>query len=199
VSDHRYHFPADRAAVWAAVTSVDRYRSWWPWLRQFRASGFAAGEVWDCAIQPPMPYQLRFTVTLEQVEAPSLVVATVGGDVHGTATLELRDAVAVAGGGTAPDGGMAGGSAVGCHVRLQSALAPANRTLRTVARLSRPLARYGHSWVIDTGATQFLARALADGAASATDPYTATPCGDRPLPGDDGEPWGDADQAINGG
>ncbi|HVX22951.1 MAG TPA: SRPBCC family protein [Acidimicrobiales bacterium] len=166
LSDRRYRFPADRAAVWAAIGSVDRYRAWWPWLRRFQAGDLAAGQVWDCQIQPPMPYLLRFTVTLQQVEAASLVEATIDGDVRGTARLDLADA--------------AGG---GCHVRLRSSLVPSNRTLRTVARVARPVAQFGHRWVLDTGARQFQARAL------------RLPGGTGP--GGDGEPGGDPDQALH--
>lgn|GEM_PF-781809 len=170
LSDRRYRFDADRAAVWAAIGSVDRYRSWWPWLRQFQADGLMAGGVWACQIQPPMPYLLRFTVTMDRVEAPSAVEATVGGDVQGTAHLDLWDA---------DDGG--------CHVRLRSSLVPANAALRTVARVARPVAQFGHRWILDTGARQFRARALA--AAGGALPDGGGVSGD-------GEPGGDADEPL---
>ncbi|HEX3948115.1 MAG TPA: hypothetical protein VHW47_10440 [Acidimicrobiales bacterium] len=152
LSDRRYGFAADRPAVWAAIGSVGRYREWWPWLRQFDADALVAGAVWECQIQPPVPYLLRFTVTLDRVEAPRLVVATVGGDVRGTARLELEDA--------RPDDGPDGAR---CQVRLRSTLVPANRTLRVVARMARPVAQFGHRWVLDTGAQQFGDRALDPG------------------------------------
>lgn len=111
-----------------------------------------------------MPYVLRFTVTVEQVDAPNLVVAVVDGDVRGTARLDLEDDGPSDGPvDRAVDGAAAGrtdGRAAGCRVRLRSTLVPANRTLRTVARLSRPMAQFGHAWVIDAGARQFEDRAL---------------------------------------
>ena len=168
LSDRSYVFPADRATVWAAIGSVDRYRDWWPWLRRFQADGLTAGEVWDCHIQPPMPYLLRFTVTVDRVEAAALVEATVGGDVRGTARLDLHDA-----------------DAGGCHVRLRSTLAPSNRTLRAVARAARPLAQFGHRWVLDTGARQFQARAL-----------SLPELSGGAVTGRDGEPGSDPDQAL---
>jgi hypothetical protein len=176
VSDRCYRFAADRWSVWTAIGSVQEYRAWWPWLRRFEANGLAVGDVWVCQIQPPVPYALRFTVTVDQVDAPSLVVATVDGDVRGTARLDLEDDPADRldlgsknGPGNGPDEELLGGgtrvgtetpAGNGCRVRLRSSLVPANRTLRTVARLSRPVAQFGHAWVIDTGARQFEDRAL---------------------------------------
>jgi hypothetical protein len=177
VSDRRYRFAADRWSVWTTIGSVQEYRAWWPWLRRFEANGLAVGDVWVCQIQPPVPYALRFTVVVEQVDAPSLVIATVDGDVRGTARLDLEDddpadhldAGPGNGPGNRPDEEMLGGgtrvgtgtpAGNGCRVRLRSTLVPANRTLRTVARLSRPVAQFGHAWVIDTGARQFGDRAL---------------------------------------
>jgi hypothetical protein len=159
VSDRRYRFAADRWSVWRTIGSVQEYRAWWPWLRRFEANGLAAGDVWVCQIQPPVPYALRFTVTVERIDAPSLVVATVDGDVRGTARLDLEDDPAD-GPVDGVEAARADGRGRGCEVRLRSTLVPANRTLRTVARLSRPVAQFGHAWVIDTGARQFGDRLL---------------------------------------
>jgi uncharacterized protein YndB with AHSA1/START domain len=164
VSDRRYRFAADRWSVWTAIGSVHEYRAWWPWLRRFEANGLAVGDVWVCQIQPPVPYALRFTVTVEQVDAPRLVVATVDGDVRGTARLDLEDDEPADDPTNGPVAGVevgpTDGRGDGCRVRLRSTLVPANRTLRTVARLSRPVAQFGHARVIDTGARQFEDRAL---------------------------------------
>jgi uncharacterized protein YndB with AHSA1/START domain len=164
VSDRRYRFAADRSSVWAAIGSVGEYRAWWPWLRRFDADGLVAGDVWSCQIQPPMPYVLRFTVTVDRVEPASVVVATIDGDVRGTARLDLDDDTGpgdTGPGDTDPGDGVAAiGVAAGCRVRLRSTLVPANRTLQVVARAARPVARFGHAWVLDTGARQFRDRAL---------------------------------------
>ena len=60
------------------------------------------------------------------------------GDIVGSARLSVR-----------ADGN--GGSVA----RLESLLAPANPFLRGVARVARPVVRFGHDWVLDTGAAQF--------------------------------------------
>ena len=138
-SDRRYRFDAPPGRVWDGIGQVDRYPEWWPWLRRFHAVGLTPGDVWECEIQPPMPYVLGFRVTIEEVVDFKKVVAGIDGDVVGAARLSL-----------AAEGG-------GCVVRIVSTLAPTNRTLRLVARVARPIAHYGHAWVLDTGARQFAA------------------------------------------
>ena len=120
---------------------MGNYRSWWPWLRRFDAQGLTAGEEWRCEVQPPLPYIVRFQVAIEKVEPPALVHALVLGDVVGDATLELEEAEG------------------GCRAILHSALAPGNAALRLVSRFAAPVARFGHDWVLDSGARQFIARA----------------------------------------
>jgi uncharacterized protein YndB with AHSA1/START domain len=142
-SDRRYRLPAPPEEVWAALSVPGDYPSWWPWLQRLEAPALAEGASWACQIQPPVPYPLRFTLVLTEVVPASRVAATLSGDVVGSARLTLDPAP----GGTA--------------VRLTSALAPGSPALRAVALVARPLARFGHDWVLDTGARQFVDRALA--------------------------------------
>ncbi len=144
---HRYEIPLSREAVWEQITEVGNYQRWWPWLRVFEARALAVGDEWRCQVQPPVPYLVRFRVVLEHVEAPSLVRARVLGDVIGRATLELEEA--------------GNGSGPGCVARLHSSLAPGNAALRLISRVAAPIARFGHDWVLDSGARQFIARAVA--------------------------------------
>jgi uncharacterized protein YndB with AHSA1/START domain len=139
---HRYDLPLPREDVWSLITDVASYRSWWPWLRKFDAAGFAEGEAWRCEVQPPMPYLVRFGVEIDHVEEAKLVRATVDGDVVGEATLTFDD------------------SDEGCVATLHSSLAPGNTALRLVSRFAAPIARFGHDWVLDSGARQFIARAV---------------------------------------
>lgn len=135
-------FDTDRSAVWAAMSRVPDFPAWWPWLRRFDGTELASGCVWSCLIQPPLPYVLCVTVTLDEVVEPVLVRATVAGDVGGTAHLVLED------------------DEDGCRVVLRSTLVPAHGVVSLVARLAPRVARFGHDWVIDTGARQFAERAL---------------------------------------
>lgn len=143
-SDRRWRFDVDPPTLWAAMSDVDSYRSWWPWLvRLDAAAGFGAGARWSCTVRPPLPYVLRFTLDLVDVDPPRCAMATVGGDITGSARLTV----------TPVDDG-------GSEVRLESSLAPANPFLKGIARVAAPVVRFGHDWVLDTGAGQFRRRAL---------------------------------------
>lgn len=137
-SDRRYQFPVGPDDLWAAMTDVGSYRRWWPWLARLDADDFATGGQWACVVRPPLPYVVRFTVHLDVVEPPALATATIAGDIVGTAKLSVRGD----GDGTS-------------EVRLESLLAPAHPVLRAIARVARPVVRFGHEWVLDTGAAQF--------------------------------------------
>ena len=139
---HRYALPLARQEVWSLISEVSEYRAWWPWLRAFDAAALASDEEWRCEVQPPVPYLVRFRVAIEHVEPAVRVRATVGGDVMGVATLTLSD------------------TDTGCTATLDSSLAPGNRALRLVSRFAGPVARFGHDWVLDSGARQFITRAV---------------------------------------
>jgi uncharacterized protein YndB with AHSA1/START domain len=138
----RYELPLVREAVWSLITEVGNHRRWWSWLRACDTTALAVGEEWGCEVQPPVPYAVRFRVSIKHVAKPTLVRARVSGDVVGDAVLTLeeqeRSTVAV----------------------LRSALAPGNTALQLVSRFAAPVARFGHDWVLDSGARQFVARAV---------------------------------------
>jgi uncharacterized protein YndB with AHSA1/START domain len=141
-TEHRYDLPLPREDVWTLISEVSSYRHWWPWLRAFEAAALAEGEEWRCEVQPPVPYAVRFRVVIGHVEAPRLVCADISGDVVGHATLQLDEGIS------------------GCTATLQSSLAPGNTTLQVISRFAAPIARFGHDWVLDSGARQFIARAV---------------------------------------
>ncbi len=147
-SDRRHRFPVEPDVLWAAMARVDRYPEWWPWLRRFEGRHLAVGDVWTCTVQPPLPWTLRFQIEIDEVVPATLVTAVVSGDVRGTARVELAALE------------RADGHPASCEARLVSELAPGNSVLRSVARLARPLVRFGHDWVLDTGARQFRDGAL---------------------------------------
>jgi hypothetical protein len=85
---------------------------------------------------------VKFRVIIEETKRASFIRARVEGDVIGTATLTLTD------------------DPQGCVALLDSSLAPGNATLRLVSRLAAPVARFGHDYVLDSGARLFIARAI---------------------------------------
>jgi hypothetical protein len=158
-----------REAVWSLICRVDDYRTWWPWLREFSGQGMRVGEEWRCMVQPPVPYLVRFRVVIEHVEEPTLVRAQVLGDVVGDATLTLeapgepsrQAGTSLDEGGSAARNGDRGTHRdVRCVASLHSTLAPGNTALAVVSRFAAPVARFGHDWVLDSAARQFIAKAV---------------------------------------
>lgn len=141
-SDRTHHIGHPPEAVWAAIARVDAFQDWWPWLRRFEADALAVGDRWECTIRPPVPYALHVAVTLDEVEAPTRIGATLSGDIRGTAAVSLEEVPG------------------GCRVRLVSDLAPHGPALRRVARWAPWVSRFGHDWVLDTGLRQFQRRAF---------------------------------------
>src|SRR5581483_22373 len=147
-SDRQYAFDVDRDAFWSAIESTDAYRRWWPWLRQLDARGLVAGDTWTCVVQPPLPYALRFTVTIDEVVPGVRAVATIAGEIEGDAWLEVTHRAACY------------RRRGGCDGRLVSSLTPACGVLSTIAAVARPVAQFGHDWVLDVGMRQFRRHAL---------------------------------------
>ncbi|MBA2496107.1 MAG: hypothetical protein H0V33_03270 [Acidimicrobiia bacterium] len=141
-SDRRYRFAVEPAQLWAVLARTDDYRGWWPWLRHLDGAALVPGTVWDCVVQPPLPYVLRFTLRIVDVDEERSVVALVDGDLTGDARLDIA------------------ATGDGSELHLVSRLAPSNAVLRSVARLAAPVVRFGHDWVLDTGVRQFRERAL---------------------------------------
>ena len=143
-SERRASFEQPPEVVWAALVDVGAYQRWWPWLIELEAGGFEPGGTWRCHVRPPLPYSVRFTVHLEEIDAPRFAVATIGGDIEGHASVDLS----------------AGSD--GTDLSLISVLQSARRTLRLLADLGPPIVQFGHDWVLDTGLHQFRERALGD-------------------------------------
>lgn len=141
-SERRFVFPAPPEEVWARLAETDRYPRWWPWLTSFESDGLVAGARWRCTVRPPLRYAVRFTVDLDEVVPTHLLTARVAGDVAGRARIDLAD------------------HADGCELRLGSVLQPTGRALSFAATVATPIVRWGHDWVLDTGARQFVSRAI---------------------------------------
>lgn len=144
-SDRTWSFEVGLERLWAALTEVEEYRRWWPWLRRFDADGgFTAQSLWTCQVAPPLPYAVDFTVALEHVEPQHGAVATVRGGVTGRAELALS------------------GTSTTSSARLRSWLTPADPIMRRFASLAPPLVQWGHDWVLEQGRRQFESRGLGD-------------------------------------
>lgn len=141
-SSRTWDFPVPADELWDRISAVQDYRRWWPWLRRFEPGrGLVRGARWTCEVVPPLPYVVRFTLRLDDVDPPWSAVATVSGDIRGAARLTMQDG---------PDGGT--------RASLVSRLAPAHPLLRGFGRVARPVVERGHDWVLDQGQRQFIER-----------------------------------------
>lgn len=142
-----YWFPVSPARMWEILDQVERYPTWWAWLRDFAAApvgaGLTSGTVLRGTVVPPVPYRLSVQVTFERCAPPALVEATVDGDLRGTAMLELT----AAGDGTT--------ASVAWTLQI---LSP---PLRVAARVALPLVRWGHDQVVARAVAGFRRHALA--------------------------------------
>lgn len=139
-TDRRYRFPFGPDELWTRISRTDEFQTWWPWLRDFDGRGLSTDDVWSCEVRPPVLYVVRFAVTLHEVVAGRSIAARVSGDIDGSATLHVE----------------ADGS--GSSAWLVADLAPRKRTLRVMSIVARPLLRFGHNWILDTGVRQFRER-----------------------------------------
>lgn len=134
-----WRFDAPLTEVWNALAAVDAYPSWWPWLRRFDATSLTEGQVWRCTVKPPLPYSLTFDLTLDSVVDQHSIKATLSGDLCGTARIDLEPADEAT------------------RLQLTSSIEARRRPVAMLERLAGPIARWGHDWVLDTGARQFAA------------------------------------------
>jgi hypothetical protein len=149
--DRRFEFDLAPDELWQVLARTDDYQGWWPWLRgvepgsESTAAGTAlvAGTIARCAVRAPLPYTLRFDVTLDRIEPGERVDATVRGDLDGPATLKLRPSER-------------GGS----WARLVWTLELRDRLLRPLSALTRPAMVWAHDRIIEVGLRDFERRAL---------------------------------------
>ena len=140
--DRTWAFDVGADELWAILARTDEFPHWWPWLRECSGDGLVAGGRADCVIRAPVPYTLRFRVTVRDLVPGERVEAVVDGDLTGVGRLEVG-----------PDG-------AGSRLRLAWELRLQRPALRAAARFGRPVMQWGHDWVVATGVAQFRRRAL---------------------------------------
>ncbi len=145
VTDRSWVFPVAPDELWATLARTQDYRRWWPWLVRCDVDGLVPGAEARCVVRPPLPYTLRFTVVVQEVEAPRLVAGVVEGDLNGPARLEI------------------GEHRDGAEARLAWRVEVNRPWVRVAGRVGRPLLAWGHDRVVESGVAQFRRRALGHG------------------------------------
>jgi len=124
--------------LWDAFADTSTYPNIWSWLKDFQGGPLEPGTVATFRVRPPLPYSLRFVVTIDEVDVLERVAVTVGGDVKGDAQLVLTP--------TAEGGSQA---RIAWELEL---VRPALKRIEPVAR--RPMV-WGHDLVVAQGLRQF--------------------------------------------
>ncbi len=128
-----HFFEAVPGELWSELSRVDRFESWWPWMRDVRLEGTALspGSVICFRIDPPIPFDLRISVSVTGSRAPEWIQGDVDGDLVGRARLEL-----------VPDGD-ATSATVSWDVEI------ADRKIRRMIHVARPLLLWAQRWAVE--------------------------------------------------
>lgn len=134
-----FEFDLPPEAMWDALEHYERFEGWWGWLHEFHADGrgLETGSVLQGVVSPPVPYEMRVSVSLDKSVRPQDIAASVTGDLEGTAHLHLT-----------PRGG-------GSRVEVDWKIEMRQRSMRLAARLASPLLRWGHDRVVEMTVSGF--------------------------------------------
>ncbi len=111
-------------------------------MRTFDSPGLVEASASVCEVRAPVPYTLRFEVTILSIVPERLVVTRVSGDLEGPARLDLA------------------AHSEGSEAGLSWDLEVREPLLRAGAWAARPLMEWGHNWIIESGVRQFRRKAL---------------------------------------
>ena len=145
VFDRTFQFEAPAEVVWQALSDVEQYPRFMPWLRHLEGE-IARDAVVSAVIQAPLPYRLHLSLTMREVEPQRRVAVDVGEDLVGPATFTLH-----------PDGDGR------CRVHLEWEVEAHERLLRRAGRYGRPLVMWAHDRVVASGFDRFRRLVETDG------------------------------------
>jgi hypothetical protein len=131
--DGTFTFPVPVAQLWARLVQVDRFSSWWSWLREFSVdgNGLEHGTVLHGVVAPPLPYRIRLDVVLDECVPERRITAFVHGDLEGEAQLTFD------------------GDDTETRAHANWTIEMMQRPMRVAARIAHPLLRWGHDRVVD--------------------------------------------------
>lgn len=92
-----WHFQAPIERVWEELVNVSAWPTWWPSWRKAQFHGAESqsqlGSIVDNEVRGTLPYSVRFTTEVIQIQPPQLVEVKSSGDAVGNGkwVLERRD------------------------------------------------------------------------------------------------------------
>lgn len=153
---------APPAAVWAALTDVERWPGWWPFVRRVqtlrRGDARGVGAVRRITWGSRLPYGFTLDVECTEADPERSLRGVARGDLQGVGWWQLR-----------PEG-------TGTAVRYTWQLDVNARWMRWVAPLASPVFRWNHEGVMRAG----LAGLRQELAGAATQPGPARRVSERP-------------------
>ena len=143
-----FHFEADRDTLWDAISAIDAFPRWAPWLHDLERQGPwpETGTVISFAVVSPLPHRMDLSVELTDVSPLNHIEARVGRDLEGHGRLSAREL------------------SDGTEVELTWSVMPRARILQTLLRLSGPFVRWTQEWAV-RAAVAGVKRKLRDGLA----------------------------------
>jgi carbon monoxide dehydrogenase subunit G len=132
-------FPVAPVELWALIERPENFEQWWGWLHDVECSDerLVTGSVLTGTIDPPVPFTMRARLAIDECRPVQRIVASVKGDIEGSAKLEV---------GTAERGTRA---AIGWDVEMKQ------REMRLAARFARPVLQWGHDRVVEAAVRGF--------------------------------------------
>lgn len=145
--DGRYLFPAPPDQVWATMSQVERFPTWWRWLRDFevRGTGLETGGMLSGLVVPPIPYRFHVSIHLADVAPAERIVASLAGDLHGPAMLALEE------------------HPTGTELAIRWDVEMRKPSMRAAAHVAKPLLVWGHDQVIEHTVERFRAVVASEG------------------------------------
>ena len=128
-----FTFAATSERVWGVLQRFDAIAASWPWLRdlQILGAGLRTGTVVRGVVHPPLPYEMRLDVVVDECRTAERIDASVHGDLEGSAHF------AFAGDGSET------------RARAQWTIEMMQPSMRVAARLAPRLLRWGHDRVVN--------------------------------------------------
>jgi len=128
-----FTFAATPERVWAVMQRFEAIAASWPWLRelQVHGAGLHEGTVVRGVVSPPLPYEMRLDVILDECRPAERLDASVHGDLEGSAHFAF-----------AGDGSETRASAHWTIEMMQP-------SMRVAARIAPRLLRWGHDRVVN--------------------------------------------------
>jgi carbon monoxide dehydrogenase subunit G len=140
-----FTFAATPERVWAVLERFEALAATWHWLREFHVdgAGLHEGNVVRGVVVPPVPYQMRLDVVLDECAPAEHINASIHGDLEGSAHIAFD------------------GDESETHANAVWTIEMMQPAMRVAARIAPRLLRWGHDRVV-TATVNGLRRHLAD-------------------------------------